>query len=193
MTVTRLIARPMLASMFVVGGLHALRNAPRLAEQGKEVTDTLVPLVKRVAADRSRSPRTPSRWSGSTPPSRSVRARRWPPAASPGWPRLVLAATLVPTTVAGHQFWNESDPTQKANQRLHFFKNVSMLGGLLLAGVDTEGRPGRGLAGPPCRPRRTPRSPPSEGHRPPRGQAGGRSMGWQGPSPVDRQADTLPG
>jgi hypothetical protein len=27
-------------------------------------------------------------------------------------------------------------------QRVQFFKNVSMMGGLLLAGVDTEGRPG---------------------------------------------------
>jgi hypothetical protein len=25
---------------------------------------------------------------------------------------------------------------------VHFFKNVSMLGGVLLAGVDTEGKPG---------------------------------------------------
>jgi hypothetical protein len=48
----------------------------------------------------------------------------------------------VPTTLAGHQFWNESDPAQKANHRVHFFKNVSMLGGLLLAAVDTEGKPG---------------------------------------------------
>ncbi len=27
-------------------------------------------------------------------------------------------------------------------QRIHFFKNASMLGGLLLAAVDTEGKPG---------------------------------------------------
>jgi uncharacterized membrane protein YphA (DoxX/SURF4 family) len=54
----------------------------------------------------------------------------------------VLAASLVPTTMAGHEFWNETDPEARANQRIHFFKNVSMLGGLLLAAVDTEGRPG---------------------------------------------------
>ena len=54
----------------------------------------------------------------------------------------MLAASLVPTTVAGHQFWNETDPAAKANQKIHFFKNLSMLGGLLLAAVDTEGRPG---------------------------------------------------
>ena len=37
----------------------------------------------------------------------------------------VLAASLVPTTAAGHRFWEESDPQQKANQKIHFFKNVS--------------------------------------------------------------------
>ena len=60
-------------------------------------------------------------------------------------PRLsstVLAATLVPTTAAGHRFWEESDPAVRANQKIHFFKNVSMLGGLLIAAVDTEGQPG---------------------------------------------------
>ena len=54
----------------------------------------------------------------------------------------VLAATLVPTTAAGHRFWEETDPQKKAMQRVHFFKNASMLGGLLLAGIDTEGKPG---------------------------------------------------
>jgi uncharacterized membrane protein YphA (DoxX/SURF4 family) len=54
---------------------------------------------------------------------------------------LALAATLVPTTLAGHRFWEETDPQQRANQQVHFFKNVSMIGGLLLASVDTEGKP----------------------------------------------------
>jgi uncharacterized membrane protein YphA (DoxX/SURF4 family) len=54
----------------------------------------------------------------------------------------VLAATLVPTTAAGHRFWEEHDPTAKGQQRLHFFKNVSMLGGLLIAAGDTDGKPG---------------------------------------------------
>ena len=54
----------------------------------------------------------------------------------------MLAASLVPTTLAGHPFWDETDPQAKAQQRLQFAKNTSILGGLLLAGVDTEGKPG---------------------------------------------------
>ena len=54
----------------------------------------------------------------------------------------MLAASLVPTTAAGHRFWEETDPDHPGDQRLHFLKNVSMLGGLLIAAVDTEGKPG---------------------------------------------------
>jgi uncharacterized membrane protein YphA (DoxX/SURF4 family) len=59
-------------------------------------------------------------------------------------PRLAavaLAGSLIPTTLAGHRFWDESDPTQRSAQQIHFAKNLSILGGLILASVDTEGRP----------------------------------------------------
>ncbi len=54
----------------------------------------------------------------------------------------MLAASLLPTTIAGHAFWQEQDPAARKVQRLNFFKGVSLVGGLLIAGVDTEGRPG---------------------------------------------------
>lgn len=47
----------------------------------------------------------------------------------------------MPTTIAGRAFWKESDPAKRKQQRVHFTKNVSMLGGLLIAAVDTEGKP----------------------------------------------------
>jgi putative oxidoreductase len=141
MTVSRRIARPMIASMFVVGGVNALRNAPAYAEKAKVVTDRLVPLAKRVAPEVPipQDPVTLVRINGAVHVGAGVAL------ATGHFPRLAstaLAATLMPTTLAGHQFWNESDPAQKANQRVHFFKNVSMLGGLLLAALDTEGKPG---------------------------------------------------
>jgi uncharacterized membrane protein YphA (DoxX/SURF4 family) len=53
-----------------------------------------------------------------------------------GWfPRisaLVLAGSLVPTTLAGHRFWEEDDPKARAQQTTHFLKNIGLLGGLLL-------------------------------------------------------------
>ena len=49
-------------------------------------------------------------------------------------PRLAalgLAATLVPTTYVGHQFWKQTDEAARRGQQVHFNKNVSMIGGLL--------------------------------------------------------------
>lgn len=47
-----------------------------------------------------------------------------------------LAATamignLAATTAGGHQFWKIDDQGEKADQMVHFFKNLSLLGGLL--------------------------------------------------------------
>ena len=47
MTITRLLARPMLASIFVVGGINALRNAEAHAAKAKPVTDRVVPLAQK--------------------------------------------------------------------------------------------------------------------------------------------------
>ncbi len=44
---------------------------------------------------------------------------------------LILLGTLIPTTYIGHQFWNEDAPQNRANQQIHFTKNLAMLGGLI--------------------------------------------------------------
>ena len=49
---------------------------------------------------------------------------------------LALAGSLVPTTLAGHPFWQIEDPAQRAQQRTHFLKNSAILGGLLIAAFD---------------------------------------------------------
>jgi len=65
---------------------------------------------------------------------------------------LVLGASLVPTTLAGHAFWDVDDLSERRAQQLQFLKNASILGGLVFAALDTGGRPsvfwrGRQLAG----------------------------------------------
>ncbi len=137
----RLLARPMLASMFVVGGVNALKNASKLGPEAAPVTEKLTPLVKKAVpqAPIPTDPVTLVRINGAAQLGAGLLL------ATGRAPRLaatVLAASIVPTTVAGHPFWEESDPDARAQQRLHFFKNVSMLGGLLIASVDTEGKPG---------------------------------------------------
>jgi len=54
---------------------------------------------------------------------------------------LALAGSIVPTTLAGHRFWEADDPSTKAQQQVQFMKNLGLLGGLVLAAVDTGGAP----------------------------------------------------
>ena len=57
---------------------------------------------------------------------------------------LALIGSIVPTTYAGHRFWEETDDATRRQQQVHFLKNLGLLGGLILAAVDTEGAPSLG-------------------------------------------------
>ncbi|MDL4813269.1 DoxX family protein [Actinomadura opuntiae] len=46
---------------------------------------------------------------------------------------MAIAASLVPTTLAGHAFWEIEDPTARKLQRIQFHKNAALIGGLLYA------------------------------------------------------------
>lgn len=52
---------------------------------------------------------------------------------------IVLAA---PAVQSSQPFWKEKDPELRRTQRTTFIKNLGLLGGTLLAAVDTAGRPG---------------------------------------------------
>ena len=43
---------------------------------------------------------------------------------------LGLIGSLVPTTLAGHAFWEQEDESEKKNQTLQFVKNLAIVGGL---------------------------------------------------------------
>lgn len=141
MTVSRLIARPMLASMFVVGGVNALRNAPAMASAATPVTEKIVPAIKK-AAPQLPIPSDPTTLVRINGAAQLVAGLALATGKAPRLSALVLAGSLVPTTAAGHRFWEAEDAATKTQQKIHFFKNVSMLGGLLIASGDTDGKPG---------------------------------------------------
>lgn len=45
---------------------------------------------------------------------------------------LLLIVFLIPTTFVMHAFWNVKDPMQKMNERIAFFKNLAIMGALLM-------------------------------------------------------------
>ena len=141
MSLSRLIARPMLSSAFVVGGINALRNAPALAAKSSPVTDRLVPLLKKVAP-QAPIPSDPTVLVRVNAATQIAAGLTLATGRAPRLSSAVLATTLVPTTLGGHRFWEVDDSTSRTQQRLNFFKNLSLLGGLVIAAGDTDGRPG---------------------------------------------------
>ena len=130
----RRIARPLLASTFIYGGLDALRHPETKAPKAEKLDIPSKPGMDRLNI---------------TSTEQAVRVNAAAQVAFgtllslnrlPRLSALVLAGSIVPTTLAGHRFWEESDPAQRSAQQTHFLKNASMLGGLLIASVDTEGR-----------------------------------------------------
>ncbi|MDC2960141.1 MULTISPECIES: DoxX family membrane protein [Streptomyces] len=134
MSLLRMTGRPLLASMFVAGGLNSLRAPEEVAPAAEPVVQ---PVTERVSALPDRTDQV-VRLSGAVQVVGGVLLGlgRLPRLSS-----LALAATLVPTTLAGHRFWEAEDPADRAQQRIHFLKNLSMLGGLLIAADDTAGAP----------------------------------------------------
>ncbi|WP_037676661.1 DoxX family protein [Streptomyces griseus] len=134
MSLLRLVGRPMLASMFISGGLSSVREPEAVAPVAEPVVR---PVTERV-------PVVPDRTEEAVRLSGAVQVAAGFLLATGRLPRpaaLAIAATLVPTTLAAHRFWEVEDPDDRAQQRIHFFKNLSMLGGLLIAADDTAGHP----------------------------------------------------
>ena len=103
MALSRRIARPLLASIFVVGGWDAFWNPAGKAKKAEAVTE---PLSDRVGVDQLNA-ETLVRINGAVQIAGGVflavgKYRRIA--------ALALIGSIVPTTYAGHRFWEESDP-----------------------------------------------------------------------------------
>lgn len=133
----RTVARSLLSAIFVTGGYQAVTNPEQLVPGARRVTDRIGPVVEPLLG--TADPAALVRLNGAVQLAGGVLL-----ACGVGT-RIAagaLAATLLPTTVAGHPFWAAADPAQRREQQAHLIKNLGLLGGLLLAVVDTGGRPG---------------------------------------------------
>jgi len=134
MVLLRGLARPLMASIFVLQGWESVRDPGRVAPAAEPIVRPIAERVPAVPDD----PQQAVRLNG------AVQVVAGTMLALGRFPRLsafALAMSLVPTTLAGHRFWELDDKQERAHQRIHFLKNASMLGGLLLASADTAGDP----------------------------------------------------
>jgi uncharacterized membrane protein YphA (DoxX/SURF4 family) len=134
----RRVARPMLSAVFIGRGVEALRNPKPAADAARTTLEGLSKMPDPVGSNVPSSPESVARVTG------AVQIGGGLLLATGKLPRVAsaaLALTVVPSSLGGHMFWNEVDPHRKAEERRAFLTDVSLIGGLIIAAVDTEGKP----------------------------------------------------
>ena len=123
------MARPMLAGVFVVAGLDVLANPEPRAKVAKPVVDWVASVVPFAPTDPIDAVRLNAavHLGAGVLLAAGVMSRL---------AALALAVSMVPTTVAGHPFWEIDDPVNRSRQRTQFLKNTAILGGLLVVALD---------------------------------------------------------
>ncbi|MCV2491109.1 DoxX family protein [Geodermatophilus sp. YIM 151500] len=138
----RRIARPLLASSYVYGGISTLRKP-------QDRVPGAAPIVEKVAATADKQlpvqvPKDVEQWVMANAGLQVAAGSLFALGKVPRLTALLLAGSTVPTTLAGHRFWEHDDPHERFEKLAHFLKNLGLLGGLLIAAVDTEGKPSVG-------------------------------------------------
>ncbi len=144
MTLLRAAARTMLASYFIVTGAKALKNPSPFVSDADPVAEKIVPLARKFAPAQI-SDRIPDDTATLVRINGGVQLLGGLALAAGKGRRLgatLLAISLVPQTLAEHPFWSRDTAEERAADRSHFLKNVALMGGVVLAARDTEGKPG---------------------------------------------------
>jgi uncharacterized membrane protein YphA (DoxX/SURF4 family) len=131
----RRIARPLLATTFIVDGVNTLLHPEPLA---KDLANN--PIATKISTDPARPVQViaASQISGGI-----LLAFGKVPRIS----ALILAAASLPVLLTQQDFWAEQDPDRRSAKRVGFLKDAGLLGGLMLATADTEGKPSLGWRG----------------------------------------------
>lgn len=133
MSIVRFLARPMLASSFVLAGVHKLKNADDTAAQ-------LSPLLRRTAdaLPFQVNEKVLARAIGGAQVGAGVCFALGKSA------RLAATVLAVISALNSYVEWRSADISSKEARdarRKQLLKNVSLTGGALLAAVDTAGKP----------------------------------------------------
>jgi uncharacterized membrane protein YphA (DoxX/SURF4 family) len=134
----------MLAATFIGRGVEALRSPKPAADAARPTLEGLSKLPDPVGANIPKNAETVARVNGAVQIGAGLllATGRLPRFAS-----ATLALSVVPGSLGGHAFWNQTDPGRKADERRAFVADISLIGGLIIAAVDTEGKPSLGWRG----------------------------------------------
>lgn len=124
----------MLASTFILQGYQTLRRPEQVAPAAEPVVQPMAGRLSFLTDD----PEQAVRINGAV---HLVAGSLLAAGKLPRLSALALAASMVPTTWAGHRFWEAEDEQERTQQKIHFLKNLTMMGGLLIAAADTGAKP----------------------------------------------------
>lgn len=141
MSLLRFVARSMLASYFVVNGVKALRHPEEFVPDVQPLADKVVPLVNSALPASARG-YLPEDTAGLVKCSGALQIVGGLSLATGLGRRLgagVLAVTMIPHVLVSHPLKAKGAERSAVESQLR--KNVALLGGVLLAAQDTEGKP----------------------------------------------------
>lgn len=135
----RKLARPLLASVYVIDGVETVANPAAR----RESAETVLTKVRGVVPSSYRgflpnSPETAAQVVGGV---KVGAGTLFALGKAPRTAATLLAVTAVPTIIGRHAFWEASDEEEKDRRRSGAITDAALLGGVLLASVDTDGNP----------------------------------------------------
>lgn len=127
------IASPLIASIFIRAGLDAALDPEDKVKKAEKVTQPLAQRVSVLPEDTE----TLVRLNGAA---QVVAGSMLSLGLGRRFAATVLMGSLIPTTLAGHRFWEELDEDARNAQMLQLLKNLGLLGGLLLVATNGSTR-----------------------------------------------------
>jgi putative oxidoreductase len=132
MTIVRRVARPLLAAPLIQSGVDVARHPGPHAEAAK-------PVLNQVAGPL-RLPNDPVMVVRAAGAVTAVAGSLLAVGRLPRLSALAIVATA-PVVQPVEPFWKEKDPALRREKQATFVKTLGLIGGALLATVDTEGKP----------------------------------------------------
>lgn len=142
MSLLRFVARSMLASYFVINGVKAFRHPEEFVADAKPIADRVLPLIDANVPESARG-YLPEDTTGLVKCNGALQIAGGLSLATGLGRRFgagVLALTMLPHVMAANPLKARSGSDRAAVQS-QLGKNVALLGGVLLAAQDTEGKP----------------------------------------------------
>ncbi len=132
MTIVRRVARPLLAAPLIQSGVEVARHPGAHAEAAR-------PVLNQVSGPL-RLPNDPVMVVRAAGAVTAVAGSLLAAGRMPRLSALAIVATA-PVVQPVEPFWKEKDPEARREKQATFVKTLGLIGGALLATVDTEGRP----------------------------------------------------